>query len=79
MPMAGYKAWSLPRSTPAGISYRLQIGSKRRMHKIRREALSMTAGSGVNKPEKKPQSRTIVKIGIELQIVDSKRQSQRIF
>lgn len=50
--IAGYKACPLPRSTPAGISYRLQTGSKVRIHKMRMAALSMTASLGVNRPEK---------------------------
>ena len=45
---------------------------------MRTAAYSITAVSVVNRPEKASQNRTIVKIGIELQSVDSPRQSQRI-
>lgn len=76
---AGYSACPLPRMAPAGISYRLQSGSKSRIQRIRTPALSMTAGSGVKSPEKKFRNRTIVKIGTELHTVDSRRQNQRIF
>ena len=79
VPAAGYRACPLPRSTPAGISYKLHIGSNSRMHMIRTAALSTTARSGVNSPEKKSRNKTIVKIKTELQTVESKRQSHRIF
>ena len=45
---------------------------------MRTAAYLITAVSVVNRPEKASQNRTIVKIGIELQSVDSPRQSQRI-
>ena len=79
VPAAGYRACPLPRSTPAGISYKLHIGSNSRMHMIRTAALSITARSGVNSPEKKSRNMTIVKIKTEPQTVESKRQSHRIF
>ena len=75
---AGYSVCPLPRRTPAGISYKLHIGSKRRIHSMRTAALSITAASGVNKPEKKFRNRTIAKIGTELQTVDNPRHSHRI-
>ena len=46
---------------------------------IRSAALSITARSGVNSPEKKSRNMTIVKIKTELQTLDSNRQSRRIF
>lgn len=46
---------------------------------IRTAALSTTARSCVNSPEKKSRNKTIVKIKTELQTVESKRQSHRIF
>ena len=53
------------------LIHRLQTGSKSRMHRMRTAAYSITAVSVVNRPEKASQNRTIVKIGIELQSVDS--------
>lgn len=79
VPTAGHRACPLPRITPAGISYKLHIGSNSRMYMIRSAALSTTARSGVNSPEKKSRNMTIVKIKTELQTLDSNRQSHRIF
>ena len=79
VPAAGYRACPLPRSTPAGISYKLHIGSNSRMHMIRTAALSIAARSGVNSPEKKSRNMTIAKIRTELQTVESERHSHRIF
>lgn len=53
----GYSACPLPRRTTAGISYRLQIVSKSRMHRMRTAALSITGASGVKMDEKKSRNR----------------------
>ena len=74
---AGYRECPRPRRTPAGISWRLQSGSNGRMHRMRTPALSITACSGVNSPEKKLRNQTMVRIGTELQTVDRTRQSRR--
>ena len=50
--IAGNKERPVPLSTPEGISYRLHIGSKSRMHMIRIPALSITEGSVEKSPEK---------------------------
>ena len=75
---AGQMACPLPRRTPAGISYRLQIGSNSKIHRIRIPAVSITAASVEKKPETVLRNRTMEKIGIELQTADSSRLHQRM-
>ncbi len=46
---------------------------------MRIAALSTTAWLGVNRPEKKSLHKTMVKMGIELQIVENRRLKHSIF
>ena len=79
VPIAGARAWPLPRSAPAGISYRLQSGSNSKMHRIRTEALAIIADSEVNNPDNEVRNSTIVKIGMELHTMEHQKQRNRIF
>lgn len=56
---AGSAECPAPRSAPAGISYKLQIGSKNRMHMIRVHAFWITSDSVENSPEKPVRNKMI--------------------
>lgn len=75
---AGYSACPPPRSTPAGISYKLHSGSNSRMPRMRTHAAQTTAGSLVNRPDSGTRSSTTAKIGTLLHTVDSSRLCRRI-
>lgn len=50
---AGYTLYPRPRMQPVGISYKLQMGSSAKMHKIRMAAMSTTPCSPLNSDAKK--------------------------
>lgn len=75
---AGRDGWPVPRSTPDGISYRQQTGSKNKMYRILVQELAITAGSVENSPEKASRKITIGTIMIRENRTEDARHNPRM-